>query len=110
MLRILTLGGLTVESSERPTQVPQARLQGLGLLARLAVAGERGVSRDKLVGCFWPEKDERSALHSLSQALHRLRADLGSDGILVGTRILRLDPKEVSSDVGDLEEATRAGD
>jgi DNA-binding SARP family transcriptional activator/Tfp pilus assembly protein PilF len=110
VLRILTLGGLTVESSERPTHVPQARLQGLGLLARLAVAGERGVSRDKLVGCFWPEKDERSALHSLSQALHRLRSDLGSDGIFVGTRILRLDPNEVSSDVGDIEEASRAGD
>ena len=63
MLRILTLGGLSIEApTDRPHGV-QTRLQGLGLLARLAVAGERGLSREKLIGCFWPEKEERQALH-----------------------------------------------
>lgn len=111
MFRILTLGGLTVESAERPGPILQARLQGLGLLARLAVAGERGVSRDKLVGYFWPDKDERSALHSLSQALHRVKTELGSDTLVTGTRILHLDPNQISSDVGDLMAAhAAAGD
>ena len=110
MLRILTLGGLAATSTDRPQQAARARLQGLGLLARLAVAGERGLSRDKLVAYFWPDRDERSALHSLSQALHRLRMDLGEDSLFQGTRILRLDASHVSSDVGDLEAAHRAGD
>jgi DNA-binding SARP family transcriptional activator len=108
MLRVLTLGGLTIESSSGPAGGARARLQGLGLLARLAVAGERGVSREKLIGCFWPDKDERQALHSLSQALHRLRCDLASDHLFVGTRILRLDRDHVSSDVGEFEQAHRA--
>ena len=110
MLRILTLGGLAATSTDRSPQAARARLQGLGLLARLAVAGERGLSRDKLVAYFWPDRDERSALHSLSQALHRLRADLGEEALFEGTRILRLNPNHVSSDVGDLEAAHRAGD
>lgn len=108
MLRVLTLGGLTLEAGDRPGPGPRARLQGLGLLARLAAAGERGVSREKLIGAFWPEKDERAALHSLSQALHRLRAQLGIEGIVLGTRILRLDPTHCSSDVADLKAAHRA--
>lgn len=109
MLRILTFGGLTVESSERPGRALQVRLQGLALLARLAVAGERGVSREKLVGYFWPETDERNALHSLSQALHRLKNELGTESPVLGTRILRLDPELVSTDVADFEMADRAG-
>lgn len=110
MLRVLTLGGLAIECPERPLATTHARLQGLGLLARLATAGERGVSRQKLVGCFWPDKPEQAALHSLSQALHRLRAELGIGELVVGTRILRLDPAQVTSDVADLDEAHRAND
>jgi DNA-binding SARP family transcriptional activator len=110
MLRLLAFGGLTAKFLANPERVPSTRLQGLALLARLAVAGERGASRDKLIGCFWPDKDERAALHSLSQAIHRLRHDLGMESLLLGTRILRLDPSCVSSDVGELEAAYRAGD
>lgn len=109
MFRILMLGGLRLEPSERTGVEAHVRLQGLALLARLAVAGERGVSREKLVGCFWPEKDERSALHSLSQALHRLRAELAGDAPFLGTRILRLNPAHFSSDVADFEQADRRG-
>ena len=110
MLRVVTLGGLALERSTPPLSASQVRPQGLGLLARLAAAGERGVSRDKIVGCFWPEKDERAALHSLSQALHRLRAQLDTDDIVLGTRILRLNPARVTSDAAQLDEAHRAHD
>ena len=110
MLRVLTLGGLALERAEQPLVVAHARLQGLGLLARLAAAGERGVSREKLVGCFWPEKPEHAALHSLSQALHRLRTELDLGELVVGTRILRLDPARVTSDVAELDAAHRTND
>lgn len=110
MLRILTLGGLTLTRSDEAIAATELRLQGMGLLARLAVAGERGVSREKLVGCFWPDKEERAAHHSLSQALHRLRHDLGFEPLLLGTRVLRLDPALVWSDVGAFHEALRARD
>jgi DNA-binding SARP family transcriptional activator/Tfp pilus assembly protein PilF len=87
----------------------QPHPQELGLLARLAMAGERGLSRDKLVGCFWPDKAERRALHSLSQALHAIKRDVGVPDLFLGTRILRLNPAQMSSDVGELEVALRAG-
>src|SRR5215207_4406142 len=109
MLRLLTLGGLALES-DGALAGAQLRPQGLALLARIAVAGRHGVSREKLVGCFWPDKDERSALHSLSQALYRLRGELRTGPLVAGTRFLRLDPRLVSADVADFEEAHRAHD
>src|SRR5437763_1773773 len=110
MLRVLTFGGLALDGGGGSSRLSVVRPQGLALVARLAVAGARGVSREKLVGCFWPEKDEHSALHSLSQAMHRLRTELGVDGAIAGTHVLRLDPECLASDVGDFEEARRARD
>ncbi|HEX2779642.1 MAG TPA: BTAD domain-containing putative transcriptional regulator [Gemmatimonadaceae bacterium] len=110
MLRILTLGGLTLTRSDEAIAATELRLQGMGLLARLAVAGERGVSREKLVGCFWPDKEERAAHHSLSQALHRLRHDLGVEPLILGTRVLRLNPALVWSDVGAFHDALHSRD
>ncbi|MFO7696172.1 MAG: BREX system ATP-binding domain-containing protein, partial [Anaerolineae bacterium] len=49
------------------------------LLAYLAVESGRPHRRETLVGLFWPESPERSARHSLSQALHNLRQALGLD-------------------------------
>lgn len=109
MQRLLTLGGLALESDGALVE-RTVRPQNLALLARLAVGGHAGVSREKLVGCFWPDRDERSAHHSLSQALYRLRAELGTGGVVTGTRILRLDVRYVSADVSEFDEAHRAHD
>jgi DNA-binding SARP family transcriptional activator len=108
-LRLLTLGGLAIEA-DGALQARRVRPQSLALLARLAVGGRHGVSREKLVGCFWPEKDEPSAHHSLRQALHRLRRELETDAIVIGTRFLRLDPERISSDVAEFDHAYRAHD
>ncbi|HKH94377.1 MAG TPA: hypothetical protein VKA54_21405, partial [Gemmatimonadaceae bacterium] len=107
MLRLLTLGGLALESDGALVE-RTVRPQNLALLARLAVGGRPGVSREKLVGCFWPDRDERDAHHSLSQALYRLRVELGMGSLVSGTRILRLDPRHISADVTEFDEAHRA--
>ena len=75
VIRLLTFGGLAIDR-HGPLVGAHIRVQELGLLARLAVAGERGLSRDRLVSCFWPDKDQQHALHSLSQILHRIRKEL----------------------------------
>ena len=105
MLRLLTLGGLALQSSVRPEAGALASVHELAILARVAAAGERGVTRAKLVGCFWSERDERHARHSFSQALHQLRQQLGVDELLVGTEMLRLNSAVIASDVGDLQAA-----
>ncbi len=49
------------------------------LLAYLAVESGRPHRRETLAGLLWPESPERSARHSLSQALHNLRRALELD-------------------------------
>ena len=97
MLRLETLGGLTISSDqgERPL-----RRRQLALLARLAAASDRGVSRDELLAMFWPERDGDAARHSLDQLLYELRRASGTSPIL-GTTTLRLDPGVIACDVAD---------
>ena len=104
MIRLLTFGGLAIKGSE-PFIGARLRMQELGLLARLAVAGAKGVSRDQLVSSFWPEKDQHHALHSLSQVLHRIKKELAMESLILGTMVLRLNPDQISSDVGEFEKA-----
>jgi len=108
VIRLLTFGGLAIQG-HGPLIGAQLRVQELGLLARLAVAGARGLSRDQIVACFWPEKDQQHALHSLSQILHRIKKELGMEGLFLGRMMLRLNPECISSDVAEFEHATRNG-
>jgi DNA-binding SARP family transcriptional activator len=58
MLRVHTFGGLTLTVEDAPvTGVLTQRRR----LALLAVARERGVSRDKLVAYLWPESEAAKA-------------------------------------------------
>lgn len=110
MIRLFTLGGLAVQSSQQALLARQASLQGLILLARIAVAGTVGLTRDKLVGCFWPDRDERHARHSLSQALHRVRSELRSRAVVLGTSMLSLNPESITADVHEFAQAAHAGE
>jgi len=76
----------------------------------LAVAGEPGLTRDKLIGLFWPEVDAERARHSLTQALYSARRALGADDLLKVGPEIRLNGDRIASDVGDFESALRSGD
>ena len=78
VLRLLTFGGLALVRDDAST-APRVRSPRLALLAALAVAGERGMSRERLMGFFWPDSDEARGRHSLRQALYVLRQELGRD-------------------------------
>src|SRR5690242_3634766 len=111
MLRLRTFGGAALKDGERILDGPVTQRRRLALLAMLAVAGEAGVSRDKLIAQLWPETDTERARHSLRQWIFLLRRDLGGDeDVLVGTTDLRLNPKLITSDVGDFERAIASGD
>ena len=106
--RLRTFGGLSIEKSN-PAATPSARRRPLVLLALLAIAGERGLSREKLVAFLWPESDEERGRNSLSQALAALRRDLASDDPVVGTTELRLNPAVITSDVAEFERDVSSG-
>lgn len=108
MLRLLTLGGFALARDGIP--VPGVTSHALAVLIRVAAAGDRGISRQKLTGCFWPERDERHARHSLSQALYELRLAVRGETLVVGRDVLRLSSACVSCDMLDLERALHDGD
>ncbi|UCF21352.1 MAG: tetratricopeptide repeat protein [Gemmatimonadota bacterium] len=105
MFTLRLLGGLTLEGPSGPVSGRVAQRRRLALLALLGVAGEKGVSRDKLVGYLWPESDEASARHLLSDTLYVLRKGLGEDAIVASGEFLRLSPEVVECDVRGLEKA-----
>src|SRR5689334_356097 len=107
-LRLRTFGGLWIEASG-PSSTAEPRKRWLALLAMLAASGQRGMSRDRLLGILWPEADEERARHALSQTLYSLRRDLGGEPV-VGVTELRLDPGVITSDVGDALAALATGD
>ena len=82
----------------------------MAILALLARAGERGVSRDKVLALLWPDADPERGSRTLAQALYALRKDLVADDAIVGSKELRFDPALVTSDVSEFASAIARGD
>src|SRR3954467_12374166 len=105
------LGGAVLREGERtPLTGRVVHRHRLALLARLASAAPDSVSRDKLLGLLWPERDQASARHLLRAALHDIRHALGADVVPMGGADLRLDPRRIFVDVQLFAARLAAGD
>jgi len=109
-LRLSVLGGLALRGGERALGPAATQPRRLALLAVLAAAGDRGVSRDRLMLLFWPDSDVDSARNALKQAVFALRRDLGAPGLVAGTTELHLNRAQIACDAWDFEAALNAGD
>jgi DNA-binding SARP family transcriptional activator len=109
VLRLLTFGGLSIEADDG-TASPRLRPPRLALLAVLAAAGDRGMSRERLAALFWPDADEQRARHSLRQARYALRTDLGLEVVQLEGGMLSLVPEAITSDVTEFHAALARGD
>ena len=109
MLRLNTFGGLVLQQDGQLHTGPASQRRRLALLAVVAAAGPRGVSRDKLLALLWPDSEAEAARHSLYQAVHAIRRSAGSDEIFLGGTTLQLNPQLITSDVGEFEEAVETG-
>lgn len=113
MLRLRTFGTATLESDAGALGAASTQRKRLATLALIAGGGDRGVTRDKLVAYLWPERDDR-ARHLLAQTLYSMRRELsganGDDDLFLGTDPVRLNPKLISTDSTDFEEALAKGD
>jgi DNA-binding SARP family transcriptional activator/TolB-like protein len=110
VLRILCLGQFSVLRDGQPLGGATAQRRRLAVLALLVHAGERGLSRNKLIALLWPGVDEERARRIVSQAVYALRRDLGSESVIQGLHELRLAGDEVTSDLGDFRRAQASGD
>ncbi len=107
MLRIKTFGGLSVHRGDDRVLGAAAQPRRMAVLAMVARAGGRGISRDRLLATLWPDADDEQGRNALKQAVYALRRDADFRDLFVGTRELRLNPDEVVCDVAEFEELFR---
>jgi DNA-binding SARP family transcriptional activator len=103
-------GGVALEGEHGLLSGPAVQRHRLALLVQLATARTRTMSRDKLIGVLWPEREPESARRLLNQAVHALRQALGSEAIISSGDELQLDRVVVRCDVVAFEEALAAGE
>lgn len=108
-MRLRAFGGLTLEDG-RPGAGTITQPRSLALLALLANAGERPISRDKVLAYLWPETEPARAAHRLAQSLYALRHELGVASLVRATNDLRLNPRVIGSDLQDFTDALERGD
>ncbi len=108
MFRLRVLGGFTLDGPPGAAPaLPKRRAEAV--LAVLAVSGDLGCTRERLLALLWPESDEASARHGLRDALHVIRRSLGAGAVPSAGRLLRLDPAVVASDALLFTQALAAG-
>ena len=110
MLWLRTLGGLTLSRGSENLTGAVTQRRRLAILALLAVSGDSGMSRDKLLAYLWPESDAERARHVLNQLLYAQRRQAGSPSLFAGQKTLRLDPTVIHTDVAEFEQALATGD
>lgn len=99
MIQLRTFGGLTLQQNGEYIAGVPAQRRHLALLALLAVAGDEGVSRERLLAYLWPEKDRGRARHTLNQVLHVQRRLIHEPDAFRGQKTLRFYPKLIEADV-----------
>jgi DNA-binding SARP family transcriptional activator len=105
MLHLATLGGLALEGDCGPLGGAALRPRPLALLALVACAGLRGITRDKVMAYIWPDSDAGHARNCLKQTLFVLRRDLHRDPFLNNPAMLWLDPQVISVDCREFLQA-----
>ncbi len=113
MITVTALGALDVRDAARgslATLLAQPRRAAL-LVYLIVEGGDRFVSRETLLGVFWPESDESRGRGALRQALAFLRRTLGEDAITTrGDDGVGVDPETVRCDVPSFLAALQAGE
>ncbi len=117
MFELRVLGSLDLHGPDGQKVVSVlAQPKRAALLVYLALASPRGLQRrDKLIGLFWPERDQEHARAALRKAVYFLRQSLGAEivasqgdeevGLAEGAVRCDAVAFEATLDAGDVEEA-----
>src|SRR3712207_6154829 len=109
MLRVHTFAGCSVERDGARLDALSGQRKALALLAVLAAAGERGVSRDTVLSYLWPDSDEERGRTSLKQLVHPLRAQHPAPALRIDPAELRRKRQFGGSGAGDFRAAIARG-
>ena len=76
MLRLRTLGGISLESDAGALGAAAVQRRRLAILALLATSRDRGVSRDKLLAYLWPASDaDKTRFAGISDDAVKIRGE-----------------------------------
>ncbi len=109
-MKLRTFGGLAIINGADATADPILQRRQLALLAVLSAEGPAGVTRDRLLFLFWPDKTADKARHALDQVLYVTRRELGAEALLQGPTTLRLNATILPSDVAEFAAAIARND
>jgi len=110
MYTLRLLGPSTLEGPDGPLSGRVTQERKLALLAVLALAEGRTVSRDSLAAMFWPESDVGRARHNVADSLWVIRSALGGEAVHTRGHLVSLDPAVVATDVEAFQDALRDAD
>jgi hypothetical protein len=103
-VRVSVLGPARITVEGKPAPAELAWRKHLALLVYLARSPRRARTREHLIGLLWSERDDKSARHSLSEALRVFRRVLGDahvraevDQVALGSDAITLDCDELAA-------------
>lgn len=103
-------GGASLVSDGVSLTGPATQRHRLALLALLCASHPRPLTRDKLIGYLWPERDAEHARNLLKQSIHVARKALGDGAIVSAGEEVRLGSPPPECDVIAFEAAVAQGD
>ena len=97
-----------LDTAAGPLTGRAAQRHRVALLALLSTTRRLYRSRDQLVAFLWPDADAERGRKLLSDSIYRINQALGGDAIAGTGEDIRLNRRQVASDVADLEAAVEA--
>lgn len=110
MLRLATLGGLSLYRAADDAAVGGPRRKPLALLALVAAAGDAGLARDRAVALLWPDESLERGRRALAQTVYALRRETGLADVVTGDGTLVVPAERVATDHAALIAAAARGD
>jgi len=107
--RLTLLGPVCLTGHHRRVSRRASQQRRLALLAIVGSAPSATVSRDRVLGLLWPDRDERAARHLLADSLFILRGALGRDAIISVGETLQLSTEHLGTDIAEFHRALAEG-
>lgn len=103
--RVALLGPVSLTGPKGVSLRRASQQRRIALLALVASSPGETISRDRLLGFLWPDRDEPTARHLLADSIYVLRKTLGERAIVASGETLRLSTELVWTDVVEFRRA-----